>query len=424
MNEVVLLSSRMAKRFVPVQDPVEIELDGEKIVAERGEPLVHSLIAAGKLALARSPKLHRPHGPTCLRGACDGCLARVDGEPNVMTCMVRARGGERIETQNVLGSRRFDLLRTTDWFFPEGMDHHRFLAGVPAASSIMQEIARRVAGLGKLPERELKGEAALRREVEFLIVGAGASGLRVASRLAEAGREVLVVDDGAAPGGSLRARGLEVAREFVEEALGAGAEIATQTTVAGFYEGEALLATKTQATLVDARVKVLATGAHDGVLAFENNDLPGVFSTRAACLLANSGIAIGERIALVGDGPYTEALLDKLANVAELVRVPPGADFGARGRLKVSAIVIEGARQAVDAIAVEAPGAPAFELASQAGAEVELDLSRGGYVPIVDTRGRAAEGLYCAGELAGVGSELAAIVDQAERVAEACLGLG
>ena len=55
----------------------------------------------------------------------------VDGEPNVMTCLRRARGGERIETQNVVGSRKADLLRVTDWFFPNGLDHHHFMAGVP-----------------------------------------------------------------------------------------------------------------------------------------------------------------------------------------------------------------------------------------------------------------------------------------------------
>ena len=40
-----------------------------------GEPLAFALLAADKLALSRSPKLHRPHGPYCLRGGCDGCLA-------------------------------------------------------------------------------------------------------------------------------------------------------------------------------------------------------------------------------------------------------------------------------------------------------------------------------------------------------------
>src|SRR5690606_27277633 len=121
-------SSSRSRRLSPITDPVMLSHDGRKIRAQRGEPVALSLVAAGRLLLARSPKLHRPRGPFCLRAACDGCLARVDGEPNIMTCQVRAQDGMRIETQNVLGSRGADLLRATDYVFPQGFDHHRLMA--------------------------------------------------------------------------------------------------------------------------------------------------------------------------------------------------------------------------------------------------------------------------------------------------------
>src|SRR5579859_1757832 len=114
----------MPRRLRPLRDPVTIELDGDAIEAERGEPIAVALLAADKIALARSPKFHRPRGPSCLRAACDGCLARVDDVPNVMTCMVAAEQGSVVRTQNTLGSREVDLLRMTDWFFPRGMNHH------------------------------------------------------------------------------------------------------------------------------------------------------------------------------------------------------------------------------------------------------------------------------------------------------------
>ena len=142
-----------ASRFVPIERRVSVRLDGRTIAAAEGEPLAQALVAVDCVALARSPKLHRPRGPSCFRGACDGCLARVDGVPNVMTCLVPAREGATVETQNVLGTRTVDLLRVTDWFFPNGIDHHHFLVGVPGASSLMQTIARRIAGLGVLPAR-------------------------------------------------------------------------------------------------------------------------------------------------------------------------------------------------------------------------------------------------------------------------------
>src|SRR5271166_3012182 len=134
----------MSGRLAKLHNPVSITLDGELIEAEEGEPLAASLLAASKISFARSPKFHRPRGPSCLRAACDGCLARVDGVPNVMTCRIPAAEGTRIETQNVLGSRETDLLRVTDWFFPEGLNHNDLLTGVPGAARVLQGIARRV----------------------------------------------------------------------------------------------------------------------------------------------------------------------------------------------------------------------------------------------------------------------------------------
>ncbi|HYP86751.1 MAG TPA: (2Fe-2S)-binding protein, partial [Polyangiaceae bacterium] len=92
----------MATRLGPPPDAVELSHDGATIVARRGESLALSLIAADRLLLSRSPKLHRARGPYCLRGACEGCLVRVDGLPNQPACRVLVQGGERVETQNVL----------------------------------------------------------------------------------------------------------------------------------------------------------------------------------------------------------------------------------------------------------------------------------------------------------------------------------
>src|SRR5438045_3281368 len=179
-------------------DPVTLTLDGETVEAERGEPLALSLLAADKAILARSPKLHRPRGPSCFRGACDGCLARVDGVPNVMTCLVPAGGGERIDSQNVMGSRKADLLRVTDWFFAKGIDHHHLMAGVPGLGDVMQSFARKVAGLGRVPSEPEAARPARRIEVDAAIVGGGVAGIAAASAIASAGRSALLVDDGIA----------------------------------------------------------------------------------------------------------------------------------------------------------------------------------------------------------------------------------
>jgi sarcosine oxidase subunit alpha len=329
-----------------------------------------------------------------------------------------------VETQNVLGSPKLDLMRATDWFFPQGIDHHHFLAGVPAASYVVQKIARHVAGLGKLPDEPRPVGSARRREVDVLVVGAGAAGLAVARRLASKKVELLVADDGVSPGGSLQARGAPVPDL-------SGLDLYDRTTAAGVYDREVLLARENEAIVVRPRLLVLATGTHDGVAPFAGNDLPGVFSARAAALLAQSDIAVGERVALFGTGPYSAAWLERMTSEVEVIAVPAGASIAAEGRGQITSITIterstdrptrgsprKKSRHEVDALVIEVTGAPSFELAEQAGVAVTFDPARGGYVPRADENGRALPWLWCAGELAGTGSSLLAIESQAERVA-------
>src|ERR1019366_7626731 len=220
-------------RLAPPRAPVTMLLDDAPVVAEHGEPVAVALVAAGHLALARSPKFHRPRGPSCFRSACDGCLARVDGVPNVMTCRIPSREGLAIETQNVVGSNETDLLRVADWFFPEGMNHHELLAGVPGLQRVFQGFARRVADIGRLPDAVVPPRAARRREVDVLVVGAGPAGMGAATALAARGREL----EGVAPG-----RGRSSMTAFAGVLARGRVRLSLRTTAAGVYGDDVLLA--------------------------------------------------------------------------------------------------------------------------------------------------------------------------------------
>jgi sarcosine oxidase subunit alpha len=407
------------ERARPPGDPVTIYLDDSPISAERGEPLAVALLAAGKATLARSPKLHRPRGPSCLRGACDGCLARVDGVPNVMTCQRPARGGERIETQNVIGSREADVLQVTDWFFPEGIDHHHLMAGIPGVSSVMQAFARKLAGLGTLPDASAPPREARILETDVLVVGAGLAGRAVASRLAGGGARVLLVDDGAAPGGSLLGAP-RVAERIERKYPLEGVEVMACAVAAGVYRGEVLVASEEGATVVRARAKVFATGAHDGVLAVPNNDLPGLFSARAMAQLAARGITPRGKTAVVGEGFWADQVTSALGE-SKVVRVPGASVASIKGTSRVKGLIVRGDKGEravdVDVVAVAVQGAPSFEVAAQAGAGVRFE-PHAGYVLNCDDRGRAAEGVWAAGECTGIRFDPEAIESMAERVAE------
>ncbi|MDB4938658.1 MAG: Sarcosine oxidase alpha subunit, partial [Labilithrix sp.] len=269
------------RRVAALRDPVTITLDGEPIVAERGEPVAAALVAAGKLMIARSPKFHRPRGPACMRAACDGCLARVDETPNVMTCQVAAEEGTAVVSQNRLGPRDMDFLRMTDWFFPEGMNHHELFAGIPGVQNVMQAFARRVAGLGRLPVEIEAPHRAQRRSADVVVVGGGPSGMAIASRLAHAGRSVEVLDDQLAPGGGITALGPADARAFdamralfMDQVAQRRVQLRSATIAGGLYGRDLLVVGPNGAEIIEARTLVFACGAHDGALAFEGNDVP------------------------------------------------------------------------------------------------------------------------------------------------------
>jgi len=409
-------------RFAAPSDPVEVAHDGEPVVAQRGEPLVFALIAADRLPIARSPKLHRPRGPYCLRGGCDGCLARVDGVPNVMTCQQLARGGEEIETQNVLGTRGVDALRAADFLFPKGIDHHRLFAGIRGVSEVVQSFARQVAGLGRIPDEIEDVREAERRDVDVLVVGGGRAGLELGAKL---GARALVVNDGPRLGGSLAALDPAAAAEAVARARARGAAVRPSTMAVGLFREpetgdgrlKAALLGPQGATLVFAKRVVLATGCHDPVVPFGENDLPGVISARAALSLWHGGIALGRRVALVGRGRFLDAFAE-LAAETPLVRHELPEVIRAAGRARVTAIVVRDGererREKVDAIVIDAPGAPALELGVQAGATARFHPEHG-YILAEGADGCLGPGLYACGSVLA-GHDAPAASDVAARV--------
>jgi sarcosine oxidase, subunit alpha len=405
---------------------VTLQFDGQAVTAERGEPVAVALVAAGHVALARSPKFHRPRGPACLRAACDGCLARVDGESNVMTCRVPAAEGTRIETQNVVGSRDTDLLRTADWFFPDGMNHHELLVGIPGMQRVMQVLARRIAGIGRLPEEVTAPRAAIRRAADALVVGAGASGMAAALELVRRGRRVEIVDDDLSWGGGLRALVGPAAvpwepllREFGEAVTAARLTLRLRTTAAGLYGDDLLLAGLDGIQVVNPRTLVLAPGAHDGVLAFEGNDVPGVMSARAAGWLLARGVTAGQRMVVVlaeGGGPFGEALA-RAHPATQVVRGRPDRVRGS-GRVKEARIVDAAGerRWPCDTLVIDAPRAPAYELCTQAGAA--LDHQPRGFVVRVTKGGSIRRGVLAVGEVVGTHLAVARVLEEARQLSD------
>jgi predicted molibdopterin-dependent oxidoreductase YjgC len=82
---------------------VWITVDGKRLSALEGEPVLAALLAHDIVVQNKSPKARTPRGFFCGIGRCTGCVMMVDGVPNVRTCVVPVREGMVVETQDGLG---------------------------------------------------------------------------------------------------------------------------------------------------------------------------------------------------------------------------------------------------------------------------------------------------------------------------------
>jgi len=400
---------------------IQIEFEGERLPAIEGEPIAVSLLAAGVDVFSRAVKYHRARGPYCLSGRCSHCVMRVDGEPNVFTCLTPAREGVRVQRQNAFPGVDHDVFRTIDWMYPRGLDHHTMFAGIPVVEKVVAKVAREMAGLGQLPDAATRdGASYLELQTDVVVIGGGSAGIAAARAAAQAGATVTLVDEQGEPGGRLRTGlygedALSDVRRWAKSFAGAGASEGHGTSAAssaegspssspepsaqpsvhllprtfafGIYREEGLLvaakAPGRRLLVIRPKAVVLATGATEIFSPFPNNDLPGVFAGRAlARLITSNRLLPGRQVVLAGDGPERGALARILrshgATIVAEVGLRPGPDghlVRARGRTSVAGVVIRdtaGAEQKLrcDLLGITDSTSAFLDLARHAGARI------------------------------------------------------
>ena len=389
---------------------VPVSFDGKTYMARPGEPWAITLLAHGVYTLGRSSKYHRPRGMFCGVGSCGHCVARVDGLPNVRLCRASVAPEASAQSQNTLGNARFDGLEAVDWIFPKGLDHHHLLVQTGPVNRLAIAMARQLAGLGRLPAHAAPpaGAPPQHAHVQVAVVGAGVAG-RAAANVT-------------------RRRGLDT--WILEAGPSLHADVRAAHNVVGFYDDQELLVTTPKGLLrLRADAVVLATGGYELPPPCAGNDVPGVMGRRAADLALAWGVLPGRRVA-VALPPNADASVQRQARqlVSRLQRagatlvavVGLGASVPRAATTATQLLGIEGAAPELqvhsdsctvdcDALVWCARATPAYELARQMGVETPFDAASGGFVPVTAQDGSTAlEGLYVAGELAGVEASQAA----------------
>ncbi|MFJ1866212.1 (2Fe-2S)-binding protein [Streptomyces sp. NPDC101733] len=80
-----------------------ITFDGRELPAQEGQSVAAVLWAAGILAWRTTREGGAPRGVFCGIGACHDCLVTVNGHPGRRACLVPARPGDTVTTQEGTG---------------------------------------------------------------------------------------------------------------------------------------------------------------------------------------------------------------------------------------------------------------------------------------------------------------------------------
>ena len=319
---------------------ITFSFDGEAVSAYAGDTIGSALFAAGRRTFSRSFKYHRRRGLMCCAGHCPNCLVAVDGAPGIRACTEPVRDGARVEHLNATPSLERDAMAITDAiggpFTPPGFYYKTFIRP-RRLWPLYEHVLRNAAGLGRLPDfqadRTFRTDYR-RRHADVLVVGGGLTGLTAAIEAASDGSDVVLVDDGAEPGGRLLWEGgVERARTLCAQAREAGVEILSNAPAIGAYDGLVPVWQGSTLHQIRSRRQVYATGAIEQPLVFAGNDLPGVMLSSGALRLAELYSVLPGRRAVVvtaSDRGIDAALALRASGVeivavADLRRTPSAA---------------------------------------------------------------------------------------------------
>jgi sarcosine oxidase subunit alpha len=307
------------------------------------------------------------------------------------------------------------------------------------------------------------------RTVDLVIIGGGPAGLCAAKIAAEAGIQTLIIERDHKVGGQLvkqthmffgsekqyaKTRGIHIAEILVNDvyAYPELIEIMVNTTVVGLYKDHVLsILHEDTYTKIKANAIIVATGASEKFLAFENNDLPGIYGAGAVQTLMNvHGVLPGDKVVMVGSGNIglivSYQLLQAGVKVEAVVEAAPtiggykvhasklkrlGVDIltstsikRAEGKDSVERIIlskldenwhyIEGTEQVidVDAVCISVGLSPLSSLLSMVEADMKYVSQLGGLVPVIDHQHETSiKNIFVAGDVCGVEEASSAIVE-------------
>ena len=354
--------------------PIEVDFDGHKLAAFKGDTLGAALLANDCKIVARSFKYHRPRGVYSAGVEEPNAMVHLRTgsrhEPNARATVVEVFENLKSSGQNAWPNVRYDISAVHQLmspFFSAGFYYKTFIGPGQGTGFWMfcEKFIRKAAGMGsavKIDDPDCYEK--INAHCDVLVIGAGPAGLTAALAAGKSGARVMLIEQDPELGGSLlSARDGSETDLWLSDLISElekldNVQILRRATVFGAYDNDVYgvvervwdhvetppeFQPRQRYWQIRTKQSVMATGAIERPMVFGGNDKPGVMLSGSVRTYINRyAVLPGKNAIVVTNNDSAYATAQELARAgAKVTLVDSRSEIPANLRAAIGELKID-----------------------------------------------------------------------------------